>query len=152
MRSLLATTALSLALMLGHGAFAVEETKTPPAHAEALAKLPEAKRTLVQEMLKSGKEERKANREAMKADQAEIEKILTAPTFDKKAFLAKTAEIEAKRASQHTKRSEKLAEVAGQLTAEERKILVEILPKPGQRKQSKKETPATDTKAPTPAE
>lgn len=153
MKKLLTTSALVVALM-AQGAFAAPEVgggeAKAPHHAamqEKLSKLPEAKQALVKSMWEAGKDDRKADREEMKKLHAEKEAILTAPKFDKAAFLAKSQEIEAKRAANHAEREARMADVAAQLTQEERKILAEMKPKHGKRHHKDGDQPVDGKKA-----
>lgn len=133
MKKLLATTALTLALMTGSAAYAGpggEGPKGPPPHLkEALAKLPAEKAKLVEDSFKAGHETRKADHDKLKAIHEEIKGIVEAPKFDKSAFLAKLGEAHKIEDLHRADRDERMADVNSKLTQEERKVLAEAMPK-----------------------
>lgn len=135
MNKFLLSTAMA-ALMFGGAAMAeIPAGKgphgTPPRVEAVLEKLPKEKADLFRATMKGLKEDRQASREQHKKLRGELEAILTAPTFDKAAFLAKSKEIAALRDAKRQKFEEAIASIAGQYTQEERKMLVDAMPKHG---------------------
>lgn len=96
---------------------------------ETLSKLPEDKAQLVRDSMTQARKENKANWERKKALRGEIDALLVAPTFDKDAYLAKVKEQAALKEQMHLSFATKMADVASKLTAEERKILADGMPK-----------------------
>ncbi|MCB2082135.1 MAG: periplasmic heavy metal sensor [Hyphomicrobiales bacterium] len=148
MKKLLATTAIILALgatsVLAEGG---EDDFCPHKggkfrdfmehRQEALSKLPEEKAQLIRDTLKGLREGRREGRDEGKKLHDELRDILTAPEFDKTAFLAKSDEIHAFMGSMHQEHQKAIADLAAQLNAEERKVLAEVLPHPGMMKHHK---------------
>ncbi len=131
MKKLLAATAILLAIASNGYAADNAQGKLEGYRAhkkEQLAKLPAEKRTLVEKALEEGREARKASREDFKKLHEEVRTILTAPTFDKSAYLAKTKQLQELMEKNHTAMTERFAEIATKLNQEERKILADILP------------------------
>ncbi|MCC7260716.1 MAG: periplasmic heavy metal sensor [Alphaproteobacteria bacterium] len=143
MKKLLATTAMVL-MLSGVPALAEDGDKAPPADGhgghhmmekmekwkerqEALySKLPDDKAASAKKLKEELRATRKENREQCKALREEAKALLTAETFDKSAYLAKMAEIQAKHAANYKARDEKIAELATQMNAEERKVLADL--------------------------
>ena len=127
---LMAVTALSLissvALADGHGDHK-DKMKA------ALSQLPPEKAELVKATFKEMREERKAYKGEKEAHRAEMKALLTAPTFDKSAFIAKAKEKMSAHQTRKLKGVERMANLAEKLTQEERKILADIMPKKGKR-------------------
>ncbi|MFO1242651.1 MAG: periplasmic heavy metal sensor [Rickettsiales bacterium] len=134
MKKFLITTAMT-AFMFGGAALAeipADKTyHTPPQVEAVLAKLPKEKADLFRTTMEGLKSDREASRAESKKLHDELEAILTAPTFDKAAFLAKSKEIAAHRDAKRAKFEEAIASIAGQYTQEERKMLVDAMPKRG---------------------
>lgn len=91
----------------------------------ALSKLPADKAAMVKDSFKKGRESGKANWEKIRALHEEEKAILLAPTFDKSAFLAKSAEISKLHDQQAADRANSMADVASKLNASERKIVMD---------------------------
>lgn len=129
MKKLLATTAMVLALTAGAAYAEYGAPKGPPPHVkEALAKLSDDKADLVGDTLRQMHESGQEDRQKIKALHEELKTILTATTFSETAFLAKTKEIDAYMAAKHQKNHLAIAELASQLTQDERKVLADIMP------------------------
>ncbi|MBI1274412.1 periplasmic heavy metal sensor [bacterium] len=134
MRKLLTTSAMLVALATSGMALAADDAKHdgPPSHMkEALAKLPESKRELVENTFKSMHEQGKASHEQMKKLHDELKAIMVAPTFDKAAYLAKHKQLAALRNQEMEKREQAMADLASKLTQDERKTLADAMPHPG---------------------
>lgn len=86
----------------------------------ALAKLPPAKAELVRSTMKKLREESKTTIEKIGALQEEMLTIVKAPKFDRGVYLAKAKEVRTFSIAQSEKRAGALADLAGQLTVEER--------------------------------
>lgn len=93
---------------------------------EMLSKLPADKAALVKKTQDELRDARKENRGQCKALREEAKALLTAETFDKSAYLAKMAEIQAKHAANYKARDEKIAELAAGMNAEERKVVADL--------------------------
>jgi Spy/CpxP family protein refolding chaperone len=130
MRKLVTTSALILALTAGGMAFAAADRHEGPPHymKEALAKLPESKRDMVTGTFKSMREHSKQNHAEMRKLHEELRAIMTAPSFDKTAYLAKHKQLDALREKASDNRTNALVNLAGKLTQEERKILADAMP------------------------
>lgn len=157
MKKMLMTTAMT-AFLFGGAALANMPTdggkdhyKNPRVEA-VLAKLPKEKADLFRTTMDGLKEDRVASKEQWKKLKGEMGAILTAPTFDKAAFLAKSKEIAALRDTKRVKFEEAIASIAGQYTQEERKMLVDAMPGKGRHggwhKQGEKPADATPVPAP----
>lgn len=96
---------------------------------EALKAFPPEKAELVKGTFKEMREERKASREKHKAHRDEMKTLLTAPSFNKSAFLAKAKEMSSIHGSKKIKGAERIANLAEQLNQAERQALAEMMPK-----------------------
>lgn len=136
MKKLLATSALALALMAGSAmAEPKDGPKGPPPHLkEALAKLPAEKAKLVEDSFKAGRDAHKDDHEKLRAIHGQIKDIVTAPTFDKVAFLARLKEAHAIEDAIRSDRDASMADLNSKLSQEERKTLAEAMPRPGKHK------------------
>lgn len=133
MKRLLATSALILTLAAGaaqagegeckHGLKGMFKEQVE----ETLAKLPEDKATLFRDTMKGVKEQNKVKWEQLRTLREEKKAIVSAPTFDKDAYLAKTKEIQGIMGEMFTARNAAIADVLSQLTAEERATVVESI-------------------------
>ena len=92
-------------------------------HDAMLAKLPPAKAELVRSTMKKLREDGKGDWEKAKALHEELQAIIKAPQFDRAAYIAKASEIRGLRMAQNEKRTQALADLASQLTVEERTTL-----------------------------
>ena len=137
MKKLLATSAIIITMAtagvslaehhMGEGA----HRGMPPQMEQALSKLPEAKATMVKQLFTDMREQRQAKREGMKAAHEQLRDMLKAKDFDKQEFLEAAAQVDKLKLENKMQFHQKLADVASKLTAEERAILVEAMPKPG---------------------
>ncbi len=93
----------------------------------ALAKLPADKATLVKDSMQKNRENGKAMHEKIRALHDQEKSLLLAPSFDKSAYLAKSAEISKLHDQQQAARSASMADVASKLSAAERKVLVDAM-------------------------
>ncbi|GEM_PF-5521944 len=134
MKKLLLTTA---ALMMVSGT-AMAEGQGKAKMQEALKAFPPAKAELVKSTFKEMRSEREANKGTHKAHRDEMKALLTAPSFNKSAFLAKAKEMTEIHGSKKLKGAERIADLAEQLNQEERKALAEIMPKKRKGKRGKK--------------
>lgn len=135
MKKLLATTAL-IAALAANVAYAepakgkwheMREAKIE----QTISKFSPEKQELIRGALKDMREGRKENRDEMRKISEEIKTTLTAPTFNKDAYLKAQAKLDAFFKAQSDKRAAIVADVAGKLSLEERKALVELMPKGG---------------------
>lgn len=129
MKKLLATVVIA-SLAFSGSAFA-ENHKAKMK--EVLSNLPPEKAEIVKKTLKDMREQRKANRDAHKAERDEMKALMTAPSFDKSAFVGKAEALAEKRKASKVNRAKRIADVAEQLNQEERKLLMDALPKKGKK-------------------
>ena len=94
---------------------------------ETLNQLPPDKKELVLNALKQAKEESKGQKDEIKAAMENVKTVLTAPEFDAAAYKAATDELQALMAQRFTAFSNAIAEVAPQLTQQERQILADAM-------------------------
>jgi uncharacterized membrane protein len=110
----------------GHG------RKHGPHRLELLTELPEEKAVLFLRTIREVRENTQGIREQIRELRSEIKDILTAPEFNDALFLQKTGQIHELRGQKHTIMDEAIVKLAKQFTAEERKVLAELMPrKPG---------------------
>lgn len=105
----------------GGGPFGVEKL-------EAFSKLPADKQALVISTLSAVKEENKELRDEIEATHDKLKEILTAEQFDAQAFKENSEKLQTLMAEGFTSFSNAIAELAPQLTQEEREILAELGP------------------------
>ena len=118
---LMTGAAATFAMPGGGGPFGVEKL-------EAFSKLPADKQELIVSTLSAVKEEKKALRDEMKATHEKMKEILTAEEFDAQAFKENSDKLQALMAEGFTSFTDAIAELAPQLTQEEREILAELGP------------------------
>lgn len=94
---------------------------------ETLNQLPPDKKELVLNALKQAKEESQSQKDDIKAAMENVKTILTAPEFDAAAYKAATDELQTLMAQRFTTFSNAIAEVAPQLTQQERQILADAM-------------------------
>jgi uncharacterized membrane protein len=118
---LMTGAAAAFAMPGGGGPFGVEKL-------EAFSKLPADKQQLIISTLNEAKEEKKALKEEMKATQEKLKEILTAEEFDAQAFKENSEKLQTLMSQGFTSFSNAIAELAPQLTQDEREILAELGP------------------------
>lgn len=111
----------TFAMPSGGGPFGVEKL-------EAFSKLPADKQALVISTLSAVKEENKELRDEIEATHDKLKEILTAEQFDAQAFKENSEKLQTLMAQGFTSFSNAIAELAPQLTQEEREILAELGP------------------------
>lgn len=135
MNKFLIGTALSVLMFSGAAMAEIPAEKgphgTPPRVEAVLEKLPKEKADLFRTTMEGLKTDRQASREQFKTLRTELEAIMTAPKFDKAAFMAKSKEIAELRDTKRMKFEEAFASIADRYTQEERKMLVDAMPKHG---------------------
>ncbi|HSC35814.1 MAG TPA: periplasmic heavy metal sensor, partial [Thermodesulfobacteriota bacterium] len=92
------------------------------------SKLPADKQALVISTLSAVKEENKELRDEIEATHDKLKEILTAEQFDAQAFKENSEKLQTLMAQGFTSFSNAIAELAPQLTQEEREILAELGP------------------------
>ncbi len=137
MKKLLATVAMATILLSG-ASFADGHKAKMDA---ALAKLPAEKSEMVKGTLKEMRAERKANKASHKAEREQMKSIMLAPQFDKSAFLNQAEKMADKNKAMKVNKARRIADVAENLNQEERKALMEAMPRKGKgkHKRGKKE-------------
>jgi uncharacterized membrane protein len=118
---LLVTGAVAAIAMPPGGPFGIERL-------EAFSKLPADKQTLVISTLRAAKEENKGLRDEIEAAHDKLKEVLTAEQFDAQAFKENSDKLQALMAQGFTSFSNAIAELAPQLTQDEREILAELGP------------------------
>ena len=119
---------LGLGLSTAIGAYAGEGYKQRGwLDQETLDKLPPEKKELVVNALNKAKEESKSQKDDIKAAMENVKTILTAPEFDAAAYKDATAELQTLMSQRFAAFSDAVAEVAPQLTQEERQILADAI-------------------------
>lgn len=119
---------LGLGLSTAIGAYAGEGYKHKGwLDQETLDKLPPEKKELVVNALDKAKEESKTQKDDIKAAMENVKTILTAPEFDAAAYKTATEELQTLMTQRFTIFSDAIAEVAPQLTQEERQILADAI-------------------------
>lgn len=99
---------------------------------ELLAQLPADKEMLFHQTMREAREKASEIRAQIKALREEIKGILTADRFEEALFREKTNSLEMLRGKMRATMEEAVVKLAKQFTADERKILAELLPpKPG---------------------
>jgi uncharacterized membrane protein len=109
---------------------------------EALAKLPEAKATAFRDAMAQARKNNDGMKDQMKKQRGELNAIMTAPTFDKAAYIAKSAELQASKDKMHANMSEAFANAVAGLSQDERKQLADAMHKRGKRWHKDGEKPA----------
>lgn len=92
---------------------------------ESIAKLPPEKRELLQKAVDAQKKSNNERYAKLKAARNEMRTILLAPNFDKKAYLAKAEETTKLESINRYSKAEAIAGIAGDFSADERKILAD---------------------------
>ena len=99
---------------------------------ELLSQLPADKEMLFHQTMREARQKASAIRTQMKTLRAEIKDILTADQFNEGLFREKTNTLETLRNKMRATMEEAVVTLAKQFSADERKILAELLPpKPG---------------------
>ena len=103
----------------------------PPVH-KRMAQLPPDKETLFHQTMGKVREATTNIHEQIKGVEAEIRSVLTAPEFNEALFLERTRRLQDLHKMEGEAMDKAVAKLASQFTAEERKILAEIISrKPG---------------------
>ena len=95
---------------------------------ELLSQLPSEKEMLFQQTMRGVREKGSELRSQLNELRKEIKNILTADPFNEDLFREKTNSLEALRSQMHTNREEAIVILAKQFTADEREVLVQLLP------------------------
>ena len=117
---LLVTGAAAFAMHPG-GPFGIERL-------EAFSKLPADKQALVISTLSAVKDENEGLRDEIEAAHDKLKEILTAEQFDAQVFKEASGNLQTLMAQGFTSFSNAIAELAPQLTQDEREILAELGP------------------------
>ncbi len=91
-----------------------------------LAQLPPAKRKLLDDTLKRAEKENSKLREQKLKHEAELDKLLAAPDFDKRSFLDNSAKLGTLRAKMSANLDDAIAGVAAQFSLQERGVLLKM--------------------------
>ncbi|MEW6144435.1 MAG: periplasmic heavy metal sensor [Thermodesulfobacteriota bacterium] len=115
-------TGAAAAIAMPHGGpFGIERL-------EAFSKLPQDKQQLIISTLSAVKEENEGLRDEIEATHDKLKEILTAEEFDAEAFKENSEKLQTLMAQGFTSFSNAIAELAPQLTQDEREILAELGP------------------------
>ena len=134
MNKALAVAAVALGLAVGSAAYADTtesgdrcEYKGSRAHQKLLGQLPAEKETLFHRTMRDAREQRAAIREELAAARKEAREVLVAPEFNAALFQEKTARVSALIERERHVMEQAVATLAKQFTADERKVLAEVL-------------------------
>ncbi len=122
MKKLLLTSALVCAfsgMAFAHNT-AFDKSDNTPALVHATSGLPQAKAQEFKDSLRDAQEENKQIYDQLRQKRAELYGILTAPQFDRRAFIAKGKEIRDLRKEAEENRAEAFSLAASDLTQQER--------------------------------
>ena len=137
MKTRMALSALIIVMSMCTVAYAWEGTKRRGAGQRSsrqalLSQLPADKEMLFHQTMRQAREKGAAIREQTKTLRHEIKNILVADQFDEAGFRGKKKSLEALLSQMRANREEAIVVLAKQFSADERKILAEVLPfKPG---------------------
>jgi uncharacterized membrane protein len=95
---------------------------------DLLAQLPAEKETLFHRTMREAHEKCSEIREQMTVIRKEIEDIIVSDPFEEELFREKTGEMQDLQNSMHSIRQDAVATLATQFTADERKVLIKLLP------------------------
>lgn len=96
---------------------------------EALMQLPVETQTLILSTMKEVREENQGRREEIRATREAMKEALTAPTFDEEAFKANAEKLETLMTQGFKSFTDAVAQIAPELTQEEREVLAQMGPK-----------------------
>lgn len=130
MKKQLSAMALVMAMTLASTAYADNDfsgkaSMEGGAYKAALAKLPEKDAAQFRDTLKQAHEKNKAYGDQLDQLHKDLKTILTAPKFDKDAYIAKTTQLQQLHDKMHANTSAAFASAASQLSQDERKSLSE---------------------------
>jgi uncharacterized membrane protein len=133
MKRRMAVSALIIVMSMCTVAYAFDGTKRRGAgdrssRQELLSQLPADKEMLFHQTMREAREKGAAIREQIRTLREEIKNILVADQFDEALFRGKKKSLEALLSQMHANREEAVVTLAKQFTADERKILAELLP------------------------
>jgi len=137
MKRRMAVSALIIVMSICTVAYGSDRTKRRGAcdrssRQELLSQLPADKEMLFHETMREARAKGAAIREQIRTLREEIKNILVADQFDEALFRGKKKSLEALCSQTHANREEAIVTLAKQFTADERKILAELIPfKPG---------------------
>ncbi|MGD8512548.1 MAG: periplasmic heavy metal sensor [Deltaproteobacteria bacterium] len=137
MKKRMAVSALIIVMSMCTLAHAADETRRRggrdrASRQELLSQLPTDKEMLFHQTMREAREKGAAIREQIRTLREEIKNILVADQFDEALFRGKKKSLEALVSQMHANREEAIVTLARQFTADERKILAELVPfKPG---------------------
>ena len=95
---------------------------------ELLSQLPVEKEMLFHQTMREARGKSSAMRSQTKQLRREIKEILTAEQFDEDLFREKTSSLEALHQEKHKAMQDAIVTLAKQFSAEEREVLVQLLP------------------------
>jgi len=131
MKHLLSTTALVLTLAFSGMAYAHDghdgHDGPPPPFEAGLSKLPQKDADAFRATMKASHEKDKALFEQMHKLHDELHDIMTAETFDKGAFIAKSKELNVLHDKMHAHMTEAFATALSQLSQDERKTMADAM-------------------------
>jgi uncharacterized membrane protein len=137
MKRRMAVATLIIVMSMCTVAYALDGTKRRGAddrspRQELLSQLPADKEMLFHQTMREARQKASAIRTQIKTLRGEIKDILTADQFEEGLFREKTNSLETLRSKMRATMEEAVVTLAKQFTADERKILAELLPpKPG---------------------
>lgn len=99
-----------------------------PLQQELLGKLPAEKEMLFHQTMREARGKASGIREQMKTTRQEIEEIITADRFEEDLFRKKMRDMQALQKKMHATMEDAVVMLATQFTADERKVLIKLLP------------------------
>jgi uncharacterized membrane protein len=133
MKTKLVVLTLGIVMLIGSFAYAFDCNRDSRSGKKVsrqalLSQLPAEKEMLFHQTMRSVREKGSEIRRQMKELRGEIKSILIADSFDEALFREKTNSLEELRSKMHDNKEEAIVILAKQFTADERAILIRLLP------------------------
>lgn len=136
MKKVLAVVALVLAVSVWSAAYADTtesgdqcEYNASGVHQKLLGQLPAEKETLFHRTMRDGRDKKAAIREDLVKARKEARDVLVAPEFNEALYKERAARVSELIEREHQVMGEAIATLAKQFTADERKVLADVLAK-----------------------
>ena len=134
MKRSMAVSALIIVISMWSVAYASDATRRRGpsdrgSRHELLAQLPADKEILFHKTMREAREKASEIRSQIKELREDVKVILTADQFDEDLFRKRTSSLETLHSKMHATMEEAVVILAKQFTADERKILVQLLPR-----------------------
>jgi uncharacterized membrane protein len=124
---------VAILMLVCSSAYAFDSDRGPGSHRKAsrqalLSQLSSEKEMLFHQTMRGVREKGTELRTQIKEHREALKTILTADTFDEELFRKKSERLETLHSQLHANREEAIVNLAKQFTADERAILVQLLP------------------------